>query len=71
MQTRYIKVETSITGSSLYIDKLLHPVPGRYSLILWKTGRPGAQRVLLIVTLSCKWSSRICMQNFAVVRRGV
>jgi len=33
------------------INKLLRPVPGRYSLILWKTGRPGTQPVLLIVKL--------------------
>jgi len=37
--------------TSLLYDRLLRPVLGRYSLILWKTGRSGTQPVLLIVTL--------------------
>jgi len=40
-----------LTKYLIIINKLLHPVPGRYSLTLWKTGRPGTQPVLLVVTL--------------------
>jgi len=42
--------------SRLLLNKLLCPVPGCYSLILWKTGRPGTQPV---ISYGLPWLQRV------------